>query len=85
MQQEERRSEDSRISEMHSDIKEILGKLNNVCVEVAVVKRSNEATQRELEDHKEYHKVNKENGFRITDLVLSIGILILGIFDWLKK
>ena len=83
--QEERRTEDARITEMHSDIKEILGKLNDVCVKVAVIERANEATQNELEDHKEYHKVNKENSFRITDLILSIGILILGVFDWFKK
>ena len=54
----ERRSDDQRIDEIHQDIKDIKQILQGergLCVRVAVVERSNEATQKELVDHKKSH------------------------------
>ena len=85
---EDRRATDKRIEEIHNDVKEISRVLqgeNGICVRLAVCERSNKATQKELEDHKENHKENKENRFRIMDVILSIGMIILAAFDWLKK
>ena len=81
----EQRKDDVRISEIHADVKELVKSMGDICVKVAVCERANEATQKELTDHKTTHQQNKENGFRVVDIGLVLGELILGIVMWFKK
>jgi 2,4-dienoyl-CoA reductase-like NADH-dependent reductase (Old Yellow Enzyme family) len=88
MNEERRREEDKRLDEISETVKEIrtiLQSENGVCVRLSVCERSVVATQKELEDHKETHKEIKENGFRIWDIGLVLGELILGVLMWFKK
>ena len=85
---EERRQEDKRIDEIHTDVKEIRNILqaeNGVCVRLSVCERSVEATQKELEDHKANHETLKNDKFRRIDIYLSACIVVLGIIEWFKK
>lgn len=55
---ENRRIKDTRIEEIHKDVKEIRDILLNeqgVCVRLSVSERANESTQKELTEHKSNH------------------------------
>lgn len=84
----DRRAQDKRIVEMHGDIKEIKNILQGeqgVCVRLSVCERSNEAIQKELTDHKDNHRENKQNNFRLIDIVLAIGMFFIGALEWLRR
>ena len=78
---EERRREDQRIDDMHSDIKEILRVLNGeqgICVRMGQAETRINSMQAELTEH-------KENKFRVMDIVLGGLMALLAIFDLWKK
>jgi hypothetical protein len=52
---EERRADDKRINEMHTDIKSILTTMNNLCVQVAVINTKGDSTQKQLDKHETNH------------------------------
>ena len=85
---EERRSEDKRIEEIHSDVKEIRNVLqseNGICVRLSVNEQAVQSVQNELTEHKDVCKENKNDKFRRTDIYLSACIVVLGIIEWFKK
>ena len=82
---EERRQSDLILNERLEKIQKtvesthdiLLGE-HGICVRMSVCEKQIEATHNELSEH-------KKNGFRVTDVILGIGVLVTAIFELFKK
>jgi len=88
---EERRAADKRIEAIQKtveDIRNILQSEHGICVRMSIVESRIQSTQTELSEHKEDHKVKdkekKETSFRWLDILLVVGMFVLGILGYIK-
>jgi hypothetical protein len=58
-------------------IRDILQGADGICVRLSVAERSNEATQKELQDHKSNH-------WQFTSFIVGVVGVIVGLFEWLR-